>query len=46
MDWYQQNNKRTSSVLPYDVDKELLLHSGIQHLPFQLVQEMKVQDKS
>ena len=34
------------SVLCYDVDKDLLLRSGIQHLPFQIVQEIKVEDKS
>ena len=33
------------SVLHYDVDKDLL-RSGIQHLPFQLLQELKVEDKS
>ena len=33
-------------VLHYDVDKDFLLRSGIQHLPFQAIQEMKVEDKS
>ena len=41
-------NRTTStpiSVLSYDVDKDLL-RAGIQHLPFQLFQEIKVEDKS
>ena len=33
------------SVLRYDVDKDLL-PSGIQHLPFQLFQEIRIKDKS
>ena len=35
----------TISVLRYDVDKDLL-PSGIQHLPFQLFQEIRIKDKS
>ena len=42
-------NRTTStpiSVLHYDVDKDLLLRYGIQHLPFLVVQKIKVEDKS
>ena len=42
-------NRTTStpiSVLRYDVDKDLLLCYGIQHLPFLVVQKIKVEDKS
>ena len=34
------------SVLRYDVDKDLLLRSGIQHLPFLVVQKIKDKGKS
>ena len=41
-------NRTTSaaiSVLRYDVDKDILLRSGIQHLPFLVAQNIKVEDK-